>query len=113
LVQHQMSHSRSCTCGSRCEQEEISSLRAANTHLSTLNADAAAACAQLQEVAARDETTIQELQALLEEQQRQQTDAGATMAEAERQLQHISQRALQLGHDVTQRQAQIDDLQVI
>ncbi len=77
-----------------------------------MNSDAGAACLQLQDVATRDEATIQELQELLEEQQRQQTEAGVTMAAAEQQLQQISQRTLQLGQDVAQRQGQVDDLQV-
>jgi hypothetical protein len=34
------------------------------------------------------------------------------MAAAEQQLQQISQRTLQLGHDIVQRQGQVDDLQV-
>jgi len=93
-------------------QAEIKSLRVANAQLLKLNAEAAAACSQLQEVATRDEATIQELQGLLEEQQRQQAEAGTTMAAAEQQLQQISQRALQLGQDVAQRQALVDDLQV-
>ena len=94
-------------------QEEIESLRLANAQLLKLNVDAAAACTQLQDVAARDEATIQELQGLLEEQQREQAEAGVTMAAAEQQLQQISQRTLQLGQDILQRQAQVDDLQVL
>ncbi len=93
-------------------QEEIASLHEANTLLMRLNSDAGAACLQLQEVATRDEATIQELQQLLEEQQRQQADAGATMAAAEQQLQQLSQRTLQLGQDVAMRQGQVDELQV-
>ncbi len=87
-------------------------MQAANDVLLISNSDAGAACLQLQDVAARDEATIQELQELLEEQQRQQAEAGVTMAAAEQQLQQISQRTLQLGHDIVQRQGQIDDLQV-
>ena len=93
-------------------QAEIESLRVANAQLLKLNAEAAAACSQLQEVATRDEATIQELQGLLEEQQRQQAEAGATMAAAEQQLQQISQRALLLAVEVAQRQAQVGEAQV-
>jgi hypothetical protein len=94
-------------------QSEIDSLRTSNDEYLTINAAAAAACFQLREVAARDEATISELQGLLEEQQRQQAEASGTMAAAEQQLQQISQRALQLGQELAQRQVQVDDLQVI
>jgi hypothetical protein len=94
-------------------QSEIDSLRTSNDELLTLNANAAAACSQLREVATRDEATISELQGLLEEQQRQQAEASGTMAAAEQQLHQISQRALQLGQELAQRQAQVDDLQVM
>lgn len=94
-------------------QSEIDSLRTSNDELLTLNANAAAACSQLREVATRDEATISELQGLLEEQQRQQAEASGTMAAAEQQLQQISQRALHLGQELAQRQAQVDDLQVM
>jgi hypothetical protein len=94
-------------------QSEIDSLRTSNDQLLTLNANAAAACSQLREVATRDEATISELQGLLEEQQRQQAEASGTMAAAEQQLQQISQRALHLGQELAQRQTQVDDLQVM
>ena len=93
-------------------QAEITSLSVANAQLLKLNAEAAAACFQLRDVATRDEATIQELQGLLEEQQRQQAAAAATMAAAEQQLQQISQRALLLAVEVAQRQAQNDGAQV-
>jgi hypothetical protein len=63
-------------------------------------------------VAARDETTIQELQELLQEQQRQEEHARLTMAAAELQLQQISQRSIELGQELTQREEQVADLQV-